>query len=68
MVTPATQAMVAGDAALAGFARQYPLGGLGTVDDTAQAIAWLLSPAAARITGQVLAVDGGFAAVRPMVR
>jgi NAD(P)-dependent dehydrogenase (short-subunit alcohol dehydrogenase family) len=68
MVTPATQAMVASDAALAGFARQYPLGGLGTADDTAQAIAWLLSPAAGRITGQVLPVDGGFTSVRPLVR
>ncbi len=68
MVTPATQSMVATDAAREGFARQYPLAGLGTVEDTAQAIAWLLSPAAARITGQVLPVDGGFTAVRPLVR
>lgn len=68
MVTPATQAMVASDTAREGFARQYPLGGLGTVDDTAEAIAWLLSPGGARITGQVLPVDGGFTAVRPLVR
>lgn len=68
METPATASLVASDAAREGFARQYPLGGIGTADDTAQAIAWLLSPAAARITGQVLPIDGGFTAIRPLVR
>jgi len=68
MVTPATASLMANDAAREGFARQYPLGGIGTTDDVAQAIAWLLSPAAARITGQVLPIDGGFTAIRPLVR
>jgi len=49
-------------------ARQYPLGGAGSSDEVAQTIAWLLSPAAARITGQVLPIDGGFTAIRPLVR
>jgi NAD(P)-dependent dehydrogenase (short-subunit alcohol dehydrogenase family) len=68
MLTPGTASLVASDAAREGFARQYPLGGLGEPDDVAQAIVWLLSPAAARITGQLVPVDSGFTAVRPLVR
>jgi enoyl-[acyl-carrier-protein] reductase (NADH) len=34
----------------------------------ADVVAWLLSDHAARITGQVIAVDGGFTTVRPIVR
>ena len=68
MHTPATASLIASDAAREGFGRQYPLGGIGSVDDVAQAIAWLVSPAASRITGQVLPIDGGFTAVRPLVR
>lgn len=38
---------------------QTPLGRLGTVDDMARAIAFLLSGESVYITGQVLSVDGG---------
>ena len=37
-----------------------PLGRLGDPDDIAQAVAFLASPAASWITGQTLAVDGGY--------
>ena len=47
---------------------QYPLGRHGQVDDVASAIAWLVSEEANWITGQVLPVDGGFSAVRPLQR
>jgi len=39
-----------------------PLGRLGTLDDLAGAILFLVSPAARFITGQVLCVDGGYTA------
>ena len=47
---------------------QYPLGRHGRVEDAAEAIAWLVSDQAEWITGQVLPVDGGFTAVRPLQR
>jgi len=50
------------------LAAQYPLGRWGDVLDTAAAVAYLLSDQAAWITGQVLAVDGGFTALKPMPR
>ncbi|PTT92430.1 short-chain dehydrogenase [Pelomonas sp. HMWF004] len=55
----------------AAAARQYPLPhaqGVQTADEVAAVIDWLLSSQAARITGQVLPVDGGFTAIRPLVR
>jgi NAD(P)-dependent dehydrogenase (short-subunit alcohol dehydrogenase family) len=51
-----------------GAGRQYPLGGVQTAAQVADAMAWLLSDGAARITGQVIAVDGGFTTVRPLVK
>jgi len=39
-----------------------PMGRLAVPEDIATAILFLASPAAAMITGQILAVDGGFLA------
>ena len=44
----------------AALAEETPLGRLGTPQDVAAAAVFLLSPAAAFITGQVLGVDGGY--------
>lgn len=46
----------------------HALGRLGTPDDVARAVAFLLDPDNDWITGQVLAVDGGLARVRPRMK
>jgi NAD(P)-dependent dehydrogenase (short-subunit alcohol dehydrogenase family) len=53
--------------ALQFFESQTPLGRLGTVDDVAEVVAFLASDAAAYISGQTIAVDGGtLAGNRPL--
>ena len=44
-----------------GYDKQIPLGHMGTADDVAQVVAFLASPAAAYVTGEVVRVDGGIA-------
>lgn len=44
---------------IAGIVSQMPLGRLGTTDDIANALIFLLSDEASWVTGQVLCVDGG---------
>ena len=66
--TPMTAGMLKMPAMREGAARQYPLGGVQTAAQVADVIAWLLGDGAARLTGQVIAVDGGFTTVRPLVK
>ena len=66
--TPMTAGLLKMPAMREGAAKQYPLGGVQGADDVAAVMDWLLSPAAARLTGQVIAVDGGFTTVRPLVK
>ena len=66
--TPMTAGMLKVDALREAAARQYPLGGIQTADQVAEVMCWLLSDAAQRVSGQVIPVDGGFCAVRPLVR
>jgi NAD(P)-dependent dehydrogenase (short-subunit alcohol dehydrogenase family) len=66
--TPLTAAMLRVDAMREGAGKQYPLGGVQTAGQIAEVMLWLLSAGAARITGQVIAVDGGFTTVRPLVK
>ena len=66
--TPLTAGMLKMPAMREGAARQYPLGGVQTADQVADVMAWLLGDGSARLTGQVIAVDGGFTTVRPLVK
>ena len=66
--TPMTAVMLKMPAMREGAARQYPLGGVQTADQVAEVMAWLLGDGAARLTGQVIAVDGGFTTIRPLVK
>lgn len=49
-------------------AKQYPIKGIGHADEVADLMTWLLSGNAARVTGQVWSIDGGFSSIRPLVK
>jgi NAD(P)-dependent dehydrogenase (short-subunit alcohol dehydrogenase family) len=66
--TPMTAAMLKLPAMREGAGRQYPLGGVQSAAQVADTMAWLLGDGAARLTGQVIAVDGGFTTIRPLVK
>lgn len=66
--TPMTAGMLALPAMREAAARQYPLGGVQTAEQVAQVVTWLLGDGAARLTGQIVPVDGGFTTVRPLVK
>jgi NAD(P)-dependent dehydrogenase (short-subunit alcohol dehydrogenase family) len=66
--TPMTAGMLKLPAMREGAARQYPLAGIQSAEQVAEVMGWLLGQGAARLTGQIIAVDGGFTTVRPLVR
>ena len=62
--TPLTQGLVASELAEKASIGMHPLGRLGTPEDVARAMLFLLDPAQDWITGQVLGVDGGLATLK----
>jgi NAD(P)-dependent dehydrogenase (short-subunit alcohol dehydrogenase family) len=66
--TPMTSGMLKVPAMREAAGKQYPLGGVQSADDVADTVDWLWSPQAARITGLVVPVDGGFTHIRPLVK
>jgi NAD(P)-dependent dehydrogenase (short-subunit alcohol dehydrogenase family) len=63
--TPLAAALLSSPPARAFSEKMHPLGRVGTADQIAAAIAYLLSPDADWITGQVWGIDGGLSTVRP---
>lgn len=62
--TPLAAPLLASEQMAAGIAAMHPIPRLGEADDQAAAAAFLLSPDAGWITGQVLGVDGGRGSLR----
>ena len=66
--TPLTASITGNETARKFSEAMHALGRLGTPEDVARAIVFLLDPANNWITGQVLAVDGGLSRVRPKMK
>ena len=66
--TPASANILTSDLMREVAAKQYPIKGIGSADEVADLMAWLLSEKAQRVTGQVWSIDGGFSVIRPLVK
>ncbi len=68
MESPATEKILGAPSARDAAARQYALPGIGSTDELADLMAWLLAENSQRVTAQVWALDGGFTGIRPLVK
>ena len=62
--TPLAERITRSERALEHSRKMHPLGRIGTPDDVAAAIAWLLSDESDWVTGQVIGIDGGLGKTR----
>ena len=63
--TPMTAALLGSDQARQMSEKMHPLGKVGRAANVGSLIAWLVSPDADWVTGQIWSVDGGLAHLRP---
>jgi NAD(P)-dependent dehydrogenase (short-subunit alcohol dehydrogenase family) len=63
--TPLSTALLSSDQARQMSEKMHPLGKIGRPANVGSLIAWLVSPEADWVTGQIWSVDGGMAHVRP---
>lgn len=66
--TPAAAKLLSSELFREVAAKQYPIIGIGQPSEVADLMAWLVSAHAARVTGQVWSIDGGFSSIRPLVK
>lgn len=62
--TPLARAIIRNEPLATGLAAMHPLGRLGEAEDIAHLAAFLISPQASWITGQIIGVDGGRSTLR----
>ncbi len=62
--TPLSRKITGSPAALEASVALHPLGRIGTPEDIAPAVVWLLSSTSAFVTGQTIGVDGGLATIK----
>jgi len=62
--TPLAARITGSPKALESSRARHPLGRIGTPDDIAAPIEWLLDPKTSWVTGQVIRIDGGMSTVR----
>ena len=62
--TPLAEKITSNELAMKASKALHPLGRIGTPDDVASAVHWLLDPVNSWVTGQVMSVDGGLSTVR----
>jgi len=63
--TPLAARITGNAAALEASTAMHALGRIGSAEDVASGIVWLLDPENSWVTGQVLGIDGGLGTVRP---